>query len=246
MHFCHKSAPLLLPELKIFTNVTEVVDLLDSIGHSWTTLVVIGRKLFYLAHITDLSRSFPNSLTKAHQRLCSRSIALVRPMKDTPFCPGHWRGGKVISYNPEIDHRIKDNRFPPVMWVHTKLNSVQLLQQEWRLSQHLFGWHLLPRSPYLVDLVEAEKTVVCSAVFPKCLWLATGGLSQFNDRLNALHGSKVVAFPDLGWFDKWVVKVRNYQTLDITVSDYLESIAPNEMLAMGADLADWVVEMRAK
>lgn len=44
MHFCHKSAPLLLPELKIFTNVTEVVDLLDSIGHSWTTLVVIGRK----------------------------------------------------------------------------------------------------------------------------------------------------------------------------------------------------------
>ena len=44
MHFCHKSAPLLLPELKIFTNVTEVVDLLDYIGHSWTTLVVIGRK----------------------------------------------------------------------------------------------------------------------------------------------------------------------------------------------------------
>lgn len=95
------------------------------------------------------------------------------------------------------------------MWVHTKLNSVQLLQREWRLSQHLFGWHLLPRSPYLhVDLVEAEKTaVVCSAVFPKCLWLATGGLSQFNNRLNALHGSKVVAFPDLGGFDKWVVKV---------------------------------------
>lgn len=45
MQFCHKSAPLLLPELKIFTNVTEVVDLLDSIGHSWTTLVVIGRKV---------------------------------------------------------------------------------------------------------------------------------------------------------------------------------------------------------
>ena len=44
MHFCHKSAPLLLPEPKIFTNVTEVVDLLDSIGHSWITLVVIGGK----------------------------------------------------------------------------------------------------------------------------------------------------------------------------------------------------------
>lgn len=27
-----------------FTDVTEVVDLLDSIGHCWTTLVEIGRK----------------------------------------------------------------------------------------------------------------------------------------------------------------------------------------------------------
>lgn len=69
MHFCHKSAPLLLPELKIFTNVTEVVDLLDSIGHSWTTLAVIGRKLFRLAHIyvfiNFLSKLFDKDTAKA-------------------------------------------------------------------------------------------------------------------------------------------------------------------------------------
>ena len=85
-----------------------------------------------------------------------------------------------------------------------------------------------------VAQVEAEKTaVICSAVFPEFLWLATGGFSQFNDRLNILRGRKVVAFPDLGGYDKWVAKVRNYPKLDITVSDYLERIATDDMREMG-------------
>ena len=95
--------------------------------------------------------------------------------------------------------------------------------------------------------VEAEKTaVICSAVFPECFWSATGGLSQFNDCLNTLHGRKVEAFPDLGGYDKWVVKIRNYPTLDITASDYLERIATDEIRAMKADLVDRIEEMRAK
>lgn len=161
---------------------------------------------------------------------------------------GRCRAGKIIPYNPETGHRIKDDTVPPVMWVHTRLKSLGQLPDDWTLSQCLFGEHLLPRYPELpVALVEAEKTaVICSAVFPEFLWLATGGLSQFNDRLNVLRGRKVVAFPDLGGYDKWVAKVRNYPRLDITVSDYLERIATDQMREMGADLADWVVEMRAK
>lgn len=38
----------------------------------------------------------------------------------------------------------------------------------------------------------------------------------------------------------------NYPTLDITVSDYLERIATDEIRAMEADLVDWMEEMRAK
>ena len=113
MHFFHKSAPLLLPELKIFTNVTEVVDLLDSIGHSWTTLVVIGRK--------------------------------------------------------------------------------------WRLSQCLFGEHLLQDKVNAnVALVESENTaVICFLLMPEYVWLATGGKSQFGDKLNVLHQRVIFTFPDV-------------------------------------------------
>lgn len=158
------------------------------------------------------------------------------------------RAGKIIPYNPETGHRIKDDTVPPVMWVHTRLKSLGQLPDDWTLSQCLFGEHLLPRYPDLpVALVEAEKTaVICSSVFPEFLWLATGGLSQFNDRLNVLRGRKVIAFPDLGGYDKWVTKVRNYLKLNITVSDYLERIATDEMREMGADLADWVVNLKEK
>lgn len=71
--------------------------------------------------------------------------------------------------------------------------------------------------------------------------MATCGLLQFIDRLNVLRGRKVIAFPDLGGYDKWEAKVQNYPKLDITVSDYLERIATDRMRNMGADLADWVV-----
>ena len=111
----------------------------------------------------------------------------------------------------------------------------------------LFGEHLLPRYPDLpVALVEAEKTaVICSAVFSEFLWLATGGLGQFNDHVKVLLGRKVIAIPDLGAYDLWRKKAQEYPLLDITVSDYLEKNATAELREMGADLADWVVERLA-
>ena len=110
----------------------------------------------------------------------------------------------------------------------------------------LFGEHLLPRYPGLpVALVEAEKTaVICSADFPEFLRLATGGLSQFNDRVNVLLCRKVIALPDLGGYELWRKKAREYPLLDITVSDYLEKNASPELRKKGADLAVWVVEER--
>lgn len=92
-------------------------------------------------------------------------------------------------------------------------------------------------------VVEAEKTaVICSAVFPEFLWLATGGLGQFNDREKVLLGRQVIAFPDLGACDRWRKKAKDYPLLDITESDYLEKNATAEQREMGADLADLVVE----
>ena len=132
------------------------------------------------------------------------------------------------------------------MWVHSRLKALHQLPDDWVLSQCLFGEHLLPLCPDLtVALVEAEKTaVICSAVFPEFLWLATGGLGQFNDRVKVLLGRQVIAFPDLGACDRWRKKAKDYPLLDITVSDYLEKNATPQQREMGADLADLVVEER--
>lgn len=115
MHFCHKSAPLLHPELKIFTNVTEVVDLLDYIGHSWTTLVVIGRKLFHIAHIyvfiNFLSKLFDKDTAKA---LLEKDLIGMTKDGHTIFYQfdthDRCRSVKFIPYNPETGHGIKDDR----------------------------------------------------------------------------------------------------------------------------------------
>ena len=98
------------------------------------------------------------------------------------------------------------------MCVHSRLKVLHQLPDDWRPSQCLFGEHLLPFCPDLpVALIEAEKTaVICSAVFPEFLWLATGGLGQFNDRVKVLLGRQVIAFPDLGACDRWRKKAKEY------------------------------------
>ena len=248
MHFCHKSAPLLLPELKIFTNVTEVVDLLDSIGHSWTTLVVIERKLFHLAHIYV----FINFLSKLFDKDTAKALLekdLIGTTKDghTIFCQfdTHDRclGGKIIPYNPETGHLIKDGSVPAAMWVHSRLKALHQLPEDWTLSQCLFGEHLLPLCPDLpVALVEAEKTaVICSAVFPEFLWLATGGKRQLGSKLDILKGRTVVAFPDVDGYEEWKSKL---STLGITVSDWLERTATEYERKRKIDLADRIIEER--
>ena len=75
-------------------------------------------------------------------------------------------------------------------------------------------------------MISKDTAVICSAVFPEFLWLATGGLGQFNDRVKVLLGRQVIAFPDFGACDRWRKKAKDYPLLDITVSDYLEKNAP--------------------
>ena len=96
-----------------------------------------------------------------------------------------------------------------------------------------------------VALAEAGKTaIICSAVFPEFLWLATGGVGQFNDRVKVLLGRQIAAFPDLGACNRWRKQAKDYPLLDITVSDYLEKNATPQQREIGADLADLVVEER--
>lgn len=147
---------------------------------------------------------------------------------------GRCRTGKIMKYNRMTGHRIKDeNVGGKITWVHSILkqsNNPKLrLPDRWELTQCLFGEHLLKQYPFKnVAIVESEKTaVICSSFWPEYVWLATGGKSQLNNRLQVLKGRKIVAFPDVDGYKEWKEKLSQVPELDIMVSDILEKNATN-------------------
>ena len=157
---------------------------------------------------------------------------------------GRCRTGKVMKYNRETGHRIKDDSVKvPITWVHSLLKQQGVLPQEWELTQCLFGEHLLAKYPDKpVCLVEAEKTaIVCSAAMPEFVWVAVGGKTQLGDKVEVLDGRIIVAFPDIDGYESWKEKVAERPYLNIQVSDYLVKEATNEDRAMGADVADILI-----
>lgn len=168
---------------------------------------------------------------------------------------GRCRTGKIMKYNPETGHRIKDPTTPHrIDWVHSRLKYAGKLPASWTLTQCLFGEHLLSAHPdKTVALVESEKTaVICAGILPKFLWLATGGKSQLGDKLLVLQGRKIVAFPDVDGFEIWSQKLSNIvvpdpvipgltRNLDITVSTILQQNASPEDIANHIDIADWLI-----
>ena len=157
---------------------------------------------------------------------------------------GRCRTGKVMKYNPETGHRIKDEAVKGrITWIHSLLKQTGRLSANWSLKQCLFGEHLLPLFPdKTVALVESEKTaVICAGMMPEYVWLATGGKSQLNERLNVLRGRKVVAFPDVDGYAEWRTKLSAMAGLDVTVSDYLERVATPEDRENHVDIADLLI-----
>ena len=155
---------------------------------------------------------------------------------------GRFRGGKIMRYDPVTGHRIKDADLP-VDWVHSRLQRSGHLPSSWKLTQCLFGEHLMRLHPErLVCLVEAEKTAVIAAGFlPDYLWLATGGKTQLGDKLSVLRGRRVLAIPDVDAFDAWRDRLAAREDLSVTVSDLLIRTSAADFLGPTADLADWLV-----
>ena len=157
---------------------------------------------------------------------------------------GRCRTGKVMKYNPETGHRIKDvTAKSPITWVHSLLKQQGMLPSDWELTQCLFGEHLLKKYPDKpVCLVEAEKTaIIASAIMPQCVWVAVGGKTQLGDKVEVLAGRQVIAFPDVDGYDKWVEKCSERPYLGIMVSDYLQKNATAEDRRKGADIADILI-----
>ena len=164
---------------------------------------------------------------------------------------GRCRTGKIMKYDRKTGHRIKDEQVGgKITWVHAVLRQsadpLLRLPDGWELTQCLFGEHLLRQFPFKpVALVESEKTaVICSAFWQEYIWLATGGKSQLNDRLQVLRGRKVVAFPDVDGYLEWKEKLSRVRGLDIVVSDVLEKEATFEDRANHVDIADLLIRQQ--
>ena len=154
--------------------------------------------------------------------------------------------GKIMQYNPSTGHRIKDPNKPGrINWLHSVLKRRKQLSPNWQLTQCLFGEHLLPQhQDKTVALVESEKTaIICSAMMPQYLWLATGGKSGLtSERLSSLKGRKIIVFPDIDAFKDWQQKIFTFPHLDIRISRLLEDNATPADRAAHIDLADWIIQ----
>lgn len=133
-------------------------------------------------------------------------------------------------------------------------------QQNEKKVSCLFGEHLLrqhPRNP--VALVEAPKTAIYGALYfglpdseESLLWLAVYNLSSLNlNKCKALHGRRVVLFPDLsqaghafkGWSEKAKQMEAELPNTKFIVSDLLETNASEEERLNGCDLADYLIRL---
>ena len=156
---------------------------------------------------------------------------------------GKVRTGKVMQYNPEDGHRIKEQG-AAINWIHSILKKQKALPEDWALTQCLFGEHLLSLYPdKVVVLVESEKSaVIGSAIFPNYVWLATGGKSRMKeDKLRVLSGRTVLLFPDSDGYVEWKRAAESMTYCKTIVSDLLEEYATPKQKSDHIDIADWII-----
>lgn len=150
------------------------------------------------------------------------------------------RAGKIIQYDPGTGHRRKEIN---PKWVHRILQL-----KNFELKQCLFGLHLTKeiKNDRVICIVEAEKTaIVCSGFFPDMIWLATGGLQNFQtEKLEPIKRFPIILFPDAGCYSVWnskAIKVqREIPEINLKVSDFLEKNTPAAHKIKGYDLADYL------
>jgi hypothetical protein len=156
---------------------------------------------------------------------------------------GKIRTGKIILYNPETGKRVKQP-YNHISWVQSALKM-----PNFNLKQCFFGEHLLVDKSKNVMVVEAEKTAIISSVYmPDYIWLACGGINNINkERCEVLKGRNVIFHPDIGAYEKWNSKVKEFSLSEnFKVSKLLEINADIYNLGNGSDIADYFVQNRDK
>lgn len=162
----------------------------------------------------------------------------------------NYRTAKIMAYNPATGKRVR-NSPGAFNWAHRLLIKQRKLPSDFLLTQCLFGEHLLSAFPGKpVGLVESEKTaLICSLIYPKLLWMATGGKYNLTvERLQPISERIVNIIPDAGIYRFWLDKsltIKRKLKCQIYVSDCIEKIASFEETQEGIDLADLILNGRA-
>ena len=131
---------------------------------------------------------------------------------------GRCVGGAVIPYLAN-GHRDKSKGASNI---HAELRRKdKTLPQQ--ADQVLFGSHLLRHYPAAsVGVVESQKSaVILSIIYPDVVWLATAGMTNFNERLLfPIYDRNVVAYPDVNGVKVWTERAKDLPFKNIRVSDW--------------------------
>lgn len=165
---------------------------------------------------------------------------------------GNVRQAKIMLYNPITGKRAKNSqKYSSKIFFAGK----QILKKEGHvdpvLKQCFFGEHQLARIRLSVPIgiVESEKTaILMTAIRPNLVWLATGGSNGCRwtepDINHVLAGRKIILYPDLGCYSKWLEKSKSLTQMgyNVAVSDLLEKNASCTDKEEGYDLADYFIK----
>ena len=154
----------------------------------------------------------------AVERYCIGGDSMCRTIFPNIDQEGRCVGGAVIPYLAN-GHRDKSKGASNIHEELKRKNKTLPTQGD----QVLFGSHLLRLYPTAsVGVVESQKSaVILSIIYPQIVWVATAGMTNFNERLLfPIYDRNVVAYPDVNGVKVWTERAKDLPFKNIRVSDW--------------------------
>lgn len=154
----------------------------------------------------------------AVERYCIGGDSQCRTIFPNLDQEGRCVGGAVIPYLPN-GHRDKSKGASNI---HAELKRKDKTHPT-QADQVLFGSHLLRLYPSAsVGIVESQKSaVILSIIYPQIVWVATAGMTNFNERLlSPIYERNVIAYPDFNGVKVWTERAKDLPFKNVRVSDW--------------------------
>ena len=154
----------------------------------------------------------------AVERYCIGGDSMCRTIFPNIDQEGRCVGGAVIPYLAN-GHRDKSKG---ISNLHSELKRKDKTHPT-QGDQVLFGSHLLRLYPDAsVGVVESQKSaVILSITYPNMVWLATAGMTNFNERLlSSIYDRNVIAYPDFNGVQEWTRRAKELPFKNIRISDW--------------------------